>query len=153
MSRLRQWGHALLRQEGTPHRTALAFGIGVFIAFFPILGIHTALALVIAFSFRLSKVALLAGCWTNNPWTIAPMLTGGTLVGCALLGMPAHDLSAIRWDQQGQAFYASLWLGLRPYVVPFVVGNLLMGVLCGALAYLGLRLVLERRGQPAVQGR
>jgi len=153
VSRLRALFRTVLHLEDTPSRVALAFGIGVFIAFFPILGIHTAIALLVAYSFRLSRIALLAGCWINNPWTIAPMLTGGTLVGCALLGMPSAGLSAIGWDLHGQAFYSSLWKGLRPYVVPFVVGNLLMGTLCGALAYLALRLVLERRRQPAVQGR
>jgi uncharacterized protein (DUF2062 family) len=153
MSRLRQWRHALLQQQGTPHQTSLAFAIGVFIAFFPVLGIHTAIALLVAFYFRLSKVALLAGCWLNNPWTIAPMLSGGTLLGCALLGMPLSDLRAIEWELSGWAFYSSLWRSLRPYLLPFVVGNLFLGVLSGALAYLALRLVLERRRQPVAQDR
>lgn len=152
MRRLRQIVLVLLRLEDTPHRIALAFALGVFIAFFPILGIHTGMALFIGFAFRLSRVAILAGCWTNNPWTIAPMLMGGTLLGCALLGVPSHGLSAIDWRLHGQAFYSSLWEGLRPYVLPFVVGNLLMGVLCGVLSYVALRLVLERRRQPAVLG-
>jgi uncharacterized protein (DUF2062 family) len=132
-------------QEGTPHRTALAFGLGVFIAFFPLLGIHTVLALGIAQVFRLSRVAILVGCWTNNPWTIAPMMLGGTLLGCVLLGVPSTGLSAVDWRRSGADFYESLWGGLRPYVLPFVVGNLSMGVLCGALAYFALRGVLERR--------
>jgi len=152
MSRLRQWGRALVQQEGTPHQTALAFALGIFIAFFPVLGIHTLLALGVAYMFRLSKVALLAGAWTNNPWTIAPMLTGGTLVGCALLGVPSHGLGDVDWSLSGAAFYRSLWSGLRPYVLPFVVGNLLTGALCAVLAYLGLRLVLERRRPLAPDG-
>jgi uncharacterized protein (DUF2062 family) len=152
MSRLRQILYVLLRIEDTPHRIALAFAIGVFIAFFPILGIHTGMALFIAFAFRLSRVAILAGCWTNNPWTIAPMLMGGTLLGCAVLGVPSHGLSVIEWQLHGPAFYASLWNGLRPYVLPFVMGNLLLGALCGVLSYLGLRLVLGRRRQAAVEG-
>jgi hypothetical protein len=152
MSRLRQWRQALLREEGPPHRTALAFGIGVFIAFFPILGIHTAMALIVAFAFRLSRLALLAGCWTNNPWTIGPMLSAGTLLGCALLGVPNAGLSAVNWRLHGSAFYASLWEGLRPYLGPFVVGNLLLGAASGALSYLALRLFLERRRRRAVSG-
>ena len=67
MSRLRQVAQVLLRLEDTPGRIALAFGLGIFIAFFPLLGIHTGLALLVAFSFRLSRVAILAGAWTNNP--------------------------------------------------------------------------------------
>lgn len=152
MSRLRQAAHLLQRLEESPHRTALAFALGVFIAFFPVLGIHTGIALLVAYVFRLSRVAILAGCWTNNPWTLAPMFMAGTLVGCAILGVPHAGLSAIQWDLHGAAFYSSLWNGLRPYVLPFVVGNLATGAVAGILAYAGLRAVLERRRQPAPQG-
>src|SRR6185295_6714639 len=58
VSRLRQTVRFLLHLEDTPNRVALAFGIGLFIAFFPLLGIHTGLALGIAVVFRLSRVAL-----------------------------------------------------------------------------------------------
>jgi uncharacterized protein (DUF2062 family) len=140
----------LLHLEDTPNRVAIAFGIGLFIAFFPLLGIHTGLALVIALIFRLSRVALLAGAWVNNPWTLAPMYTAGTLVGCALLGVSPEGLAEVDWSLHGRAFYAALWEGLRPFVLPFVVGNLVLGVLAGLLAYLVLRVILERR-RPALQ--
>jgi len=41
--------NALLLLEDTPERIALAFAIGVWIAFSPLLGIHTGLALGLAF--------------------------------------------------------------------------------------------------------
>jgi hypothetical protein len=144
---VRQAAHVLLGTGGSPHRVALAFGIGVFIAFFPILGLHTGIALLVAYGFGLSRVALLAGCWTNNPWTLGPMFLGGTLVGCALLGVPSAGLQEIQWDLQGQAFYDALWASLRPYVLPFVVGNLASGAVAGLLSYAALRAVLERRAQ------
>ena len=150
MKRLRQMVRLLLHLEDTPNRVALAFGIGLFIAFFPLLGIHTGLALVIALIFRLSRVALLAGAWVNNPWTLAPMYTAGTLVGCGLLGVSPEGLADVDWSLHGRAFYAALWEGLRPFVLPFVLGNLVLGVLSGLLAYLVLRLILERR-RPALQ--
>ena len=152
MRRVRQMAHVLLQLEDTPHRIGLAFGIGVFIAFFPLLGIHTGLALLVAFAFRLSRVALLAGCWMNNPWTTAPLFMAGTLLGCALLDVPSHGLSDIQWHLHGREFYVSLWEHLRPFVLPFVVGNLVLGVLCGVISYLALRTVLERRRQPITQG-
>jgi uncharacterized protein (DUF2062 family) len=148
--RLRQIAQLLFRIEDSPHRIALAFALGVFIAFFPILGIHTGLALLIAFAFRLSRLAMLAGCWVNNPWTIAPMYTTGTLLGCALLGVPSEGLGSVRWDLKGDAFYASLWQGLRPFVMPYVVGNLVLGLLCGALVYGLLRSALQRRQRRAL---
>jgi uncharacterized protein (DUF2062 family) len=152
MSRVRQMAHVLLQLEDTPHRTALAFGIGVFIAFFPIIGIHTGMALLVAFLFRFSRVAILAGCWTNNPWTLAPMFMAGTFVGCVLLDVPSTGLSDIQWQLHGRAFYASLFEHLRPFVLPFVVGNLALGAVAGVVSYLALRTVLERRRQPVAQG-
>ncbi len=145
MSRLRQRIQVLLHVEDTPHRIALAFGIGVFIAFFPLFGIHTAIALLIAIAFRLSRVAILLGIWVNNPWTIAPMYMGGTFLGCLLLGRAPGNLPAIDWDLEGEAFYEALMETLRPYLWPYVVGNLVLGVLAGAVAYFLLRFVLERR--------
>jgi uncharacterized protein (DUF2062 family) len=135
----------LLRVQDTPHRIALAFGIGVFIAFSPLLGIHTGLALGVAFAFRLSRVAILAGAWTNNPWTLAPMYMAGTGVGCALFGVSPESLGAIDWGLHGHAFYAALFEGLRPLVLPFVLGNTVLGIVAGMLAYLLLRSLLERQ--------
>ena len=82
---------------------AAAFGLGVFIAFFPLLGIHTGMALVIAILLRLNRVAILVGCWINNPWTIAPMYSAGTLLGCALLGVAPGSPVAIDWSLKGRA--------------------------------------------------
>jgi uncharacterized protein (DUF2062 family) len=145
----------LLRHvEGSPSRVAAAFGIGVFIAFFPILGIHTGLALVVALLFRLNKVAILVGAWINNPWTLAPMYSAGTLLGCVLLGVPLHKASdAIDWSLRGRAFYEGLASGLAPLVWPFVVGNLVLGAVAGVAAFLLLRSVLARRAPlPAAAG-
>ena len=143
--RVRRAFQVLLRVQDTPHRIALAFGLGVFIAFSPLLGIHTGLALGLAFVFRLSRVAILAGAWTNNPWTVAPMFMAGTAVGCELLGVSAETLQSIDWSLHGRAFYAALWEGLRPLVLPFIVGNTVLGVVGGTLSYLLLRSLLERR--------
>jgi uncharacterized protein (DUF2062 family) len=143
--RLRRAFQVLFQVEDTPHRIALAFGLGVFIAFSPLLGIHTGMALALAFLLRLSRVAILAGAWTNNPWTLAPMFTAGTALGCGLLGVSADSLEAVDWGLHGREFYGALWEGLRPLVLPFVVGNTVLGVVAGALAYVLLRSLLERR--------
>lgn len=131
--------------EGSPSRVAAAFGIGVFIAFFPLLGIHTLLALGIALAFRLNKVAILVGAWTNNPWTLAPMYSAGTLLGCALLGVPLVSPSAsVDWSLKGRAFYEALAATLAPLVWPFVIGNLVLGTAAGLVAFVLLRWLLSR---------
>jgi uncharacterized protein (DUF2062 family) len=142
---LRRTGQILLHVEDSPSRVALAFALGVFIAFFPVLGVHTAMAIAMALVFRLNKVALLAGTFANNPWTVAPMYSAGTLLGCAVLGVSPASLGAIDWDLSGRAFYESLVTGLRPLLVPFVVGNLALGALAAATAFVLLRTLLARR--------
>ena len=148
--RLRRAFQVLFHVEDSPHRIALSFGLGVFIAFSPLLGLHTAMALLIAFAFRLSRGAIIVGIYVNNPWTIAPMYMAGTVLGCYLLGVSTEDLTHLRFDQHGWAFYKSLAQQLRPYLWPFVVGNTLLGALFGILAYLILRRVLERRRKAPV---
>jgi uncharacterized protein (DUF2062 family) len=145
MSRLRRLAQILLHVEDTPTRVAAAFGIGIFIAFFPIFGIHTALAIGLAFAFRLNRAAILAGTFTNNPWTVAPMYTAGTLVGCALLGVSPASLGEVDWHLHGRAFYESLLAGLGPLILPYVMGNLVLGAAGGAAAFATLRLLLPRR--------
>lgn len=149
MNRLRRAVQVLFHVEDSPHRIALSFGLGVFIAFSPLLGLHTLIALGIAVGFRLSKAAMIVGIYVNNPWTIAPMYMAGTLLGCFLLGVSTDDLATIRFDEHGWAFYRSLAAQLRPYLWPFVVGNTLLGMLFGGLAYLALRRVIERRAKQA----
>jgi hypothetical protein len=135
----------LLHVEDTPHRIALAFAIGVWIACSPLFGIHTAMALGIAFLFRLSRAAMLLGAYINNPWTFAPIYTAGTFLGSLLLGVSPHGIEEIDWDASGEAFYASLLEGLRPYLWPYVVGNTVLGVAAAIPAYFVLRAFLQRR--------
>ncbi len=145
MSWLVRTSRVLLRIEGSPSRVAFAFALGVFIAFTPILGIHTWIGLGLAIVFRLNKVAVLIGVWTNNPWTVGPMLTAGTLVGCSLLGVSPASVSRIDWSLHGSAFYASLFAGVRPLLLPYVVGNLVLGIAAGVVTFFVLRAILARR--------
>jgi uncharacterized protein (DUF2062 family) len=157
MSRIRQRLQVLLRVDEPPHRTALAFGVGVWVAFFPIFGIHTGMALAIAFLFRLNRVAILLGTWVNNPWTIAPMYTAGTLVGCALLGVSPAGFADIDWKGMGHGSYGEMMVrfidAVRPFFWPYCIGNTLLGFVGGGIAYVSLRSFLERRrGNAGVGG-
>jgi uncharacterized protein len=143
--RLKRTLQVLLQLDDSPHRIALSFAIGVCIAFSPFLGIHTGLALAIAYAFGLSRAAMIIGAYVNNPWTIAPMYTAGTLLGCFLMGVSPEGLSQIEWKFHGHAFYEAMFQTLRPYVLPFVLGNSLLGVVGALAAYFALRSVLARR--------
>ena len=65
----------LLAIDDPPERTALAFSVGVFIAFSPFLGLHTIMATALAFLFRFNKIAIYAGTFINNPFfTLVPII-------------------------------------------------------------------------------
>ena len=153
MRRLRRLAQLVLHVEDSPTRVALAFALGLFIAFFPVLGTHTAIALALAFAFRLNRVAILAGTWMNNPWTIGPMLAAGTLVGCALLEVSPKTLGAVDWSLSGRGLYDSLVAGFGPLLWPFVVGNLVLGTAAGAVSFFVVRAVLESRGSSTAEDR
>ena len=131
---------SLLHLQDPPHRTALAFGIGVFIAFSPLLGLHTIMAIAVAFAFRLNRVAVLAGAWINF-WALAPCYAFGTFIGALLLGVDAGDLSAVEWsfDGLGSTFTTLFW--------PILVGNTLLGIIAAVPAYTVCRRFLEARAR------
>ena len=120
---LRDSLNSLLHLKDPPHRTALAFGTGVFIAFSPLLGLHTVIAIAIAFAFRLNRVAVLAGAWINA-WALAPCYAFGTFLGALLLGVDAGDLMAIDWGQGIEALGSTL----SALFWPILLGNTLLGV-------------------------
>src|SRR6267142_1331007 len=76
----------LLALDDPPERTALAFSIGVFVAFSPFLGLHTILATSIAFIFRFNKLAIYSGTFINNPLTLIPIIIASYATGAFLLG-------------------------------------------------------------------
>jgi len=149
MSRPRTVKRIIFQVHDTPNRVAASFGLGIFIAFFPLLGIHIAMALALSVLLRLNRVVLLVGAFVNNPWTIAPMYTAGTLLGCALLGVSPASLADVEWSLTGLELLHSVRAGLGPLLLPFVVGNLLLGTVGGVGSFAVVRAVLLRRAAAA----
>jgi uncharacterized protein (DUF2062 family) len=140
----------LLAIDDPPERTALAFSIGVFIAFSPFLGLHTIAATLIAFLFRFNKIAIYAGTFLNNPFlTLVPIIVLSYAVGALVLGrplsIPAEGVELIKNPRLLSADYYSQIFFQSWYVVgPFALGATLLSVICSVLAY-PLTLSLLRR--------
>ena len=132
----------LLAIDDPPERTALAFSIGIFIAFSPFLGLHTILATVLAFAFRFNKVAIYTGTFVNNPFlTLVPIIMGSYAVGAFILGRPLHiPDEGIELLQNPHLFsrdyYRRLFVQSWNNIVwPFSVGGLILSVVCSLVAY------------------
>ncbi len=143
--------HKILTSDGDPKKIALACGIGFFVAFFPILGIHTVMALALAWLFRVSPAVTLIATFINNPWTIAPMYGGGLWLGMIVTGTQLQGFT-INWRELNWPLFVEL---AKLVGIPFVVGCLILGAVTALGGYfLVLRMVtvyrLRRSG--AAQG-
>jgi uncharacterized protein len=148
---VRKWTEALLHVHDTPRRTAAAFAIGVFFGFSPFLGLHTVLALALAFVFNLNRVAVLIGVYSNLPWLIGPWYGLATAAGAWLLGTKLPENFAHRVAQlfSLSLFHVDFWrqMGkdMRPLFWPYFVGSLLGATILCAVAYWLTREFLEAK--------
>jgi len=131
----------LLALDDPPERTALAFSIGIFIAFSPFLGLHTIMATSIAFLFRFNKIAIFSGTFINNPFlTLVPIILASYAVGAFLLGrpvkIPAEGLELLKNPHLLTAdYYRKLFKEGWDIVWPFTIGGMLLSVVCSLAAY------------------
>ena len=131
----------LLAIDDPPERTALAFSIGVFIAFSPFLGLHTILATLIAFLFRFNKLAIYTGTFVNNPFfTLVPIIIGSYAVGAFVLGrplqIPDEGLELLKDPHLlTTSYYHRIFVESWNIVWPFAVGGMVLSVVCSVVAY------------------
>jgi uncharacterized protein (DUF2062 family) len=149
---VRRWRDALLHIDDSPKRTAAAFALGVFCGFSPFLGLHTVLALAVAFALNLNRVATLLGVYANLPWIIAPYYTLSTMAGAALLrtrlppdfGAELARLFALSIFTR--EFWAHVTSLMSPLLWPYLVGSSLAAALLALAAYpLALAFIVSRQ--------
>jgi hypothetical protein len=121
----------LLRLNDSPRKIALAFSVGVFIAFSPILGFHTIMVFLAAWAFRLNPVALFAGAFVNNPWTFTPLYGLCLWFGVYLYG-GASAFPQVSWEHLTLLRFFN---NLKPYIGPFFLGTTLIGAAGALLSY------------------
>ncbi|HEX8181028.1 MAG TPA: DUF2062 domain-containing protein [Pyrinomonadaceae bacterium] len=131
----------LLALDDPPERTALAFAVGVFIAFSPFLGLHTILATLIAFLFRFNKLAIYTGTFLNNPFlTLVPITFASYGLGARLMGrsmqLPRAGLELLKEPHLlTGAYWQELFRHSWDILLPFTVGGLALSVVCSLVAY------------------
>ena len=119
---------------GPPGRTAAAFGLGVFVGFVPVMPFQTALALALAFLFRLNRPAAFLGTLVWQPFTAPFILAAEWGVGSLVLGgsLPARPQDVSLHDL----------LPLLPGVLPVAAAA---GAFAGAAAYWPLRRISRQK--------
>ena len=152
--RIRSWLEQLLHTHDTPHRTALAYAIGVFLGFSPVLGLHTVMGLAVAFIFGLNRVAVVLGVYSNLPWLLPAYYTLTTVAGAAILRV---DVQPKALDEAMRSFSAASWgefAGLAKHLAPllwaYVLGSTLGALLLAGIAYrVSLAMIVAHRKRVA----
>jgi uncharacterized protein (DUF2062 family) len=140
-SQIRHFLEQLLHTRDTPHRTATAFALGVFLGFSPLLGLHTVLGLILAFLLGLNRVAVVLGVYSNLPWILPAYYSLATLAGAAVLGV---DIQPRTLQEAAREFTAASWSvgelsglarALAPILWSYVLGSTVGAILLAAAAY------------------
>jgi hypothetical protein len=113
--------HSLFALKDTPKKIALSFAIGVFISITPTFGLHTILALIIAFVFKLNKISLIIGTLLNNPWTTVFVYAISYKIGAILLNAKLNVVDNFSVNfllHKGFHIYLITWLGSLVLAIP-----------------------------------
>lgn len=144
---LRQNLAQALGRDQPPHTLAASWACGVAISLSPFLGLHTVLALLVAFFFRLNKVDVLLGTLLINPWTLAPYSLVAVSVGRRITGR--HVPFASRIPHIADLLDGSFWRAQEPTLVPLLLNWTVGATVCalagGVAVYLTVRALILRR--------
>ena len=137
----------LVSLDGDPHRIALAFAIGTFISFTPFYGLHTAMALVVAYMFKLNLTALMIGAWLNNPLISLYVYSFCYWIGYQIIGGTTFNFAAENW----QAIFR---MSMSDFIVQISVGCMLLSMVSSVTAYwIAKRVILKKRKIPSVESK
>jgi uncharacterized protein (TIGR03546 family) len=125
IAKLKQQFKKILSLDAHPGHISVGFAVGVFISFTPFFGLHTPLAIALAFIFRLNKLTCITGAWVNTPLTIVPVLVASYNLGRFLRGKPAVDLT----------FTSLSWHNLQPYAKSILLGSSIIGFMAAVASY------------------
>ncbi len=150
-------GQRVLHTDDTPHAIALGAGLATLVAFLPLVGFQTVIAISLAALFRANKAICVPIVWITNPFTIIPVY--GACFGLgrfALASSATADevvvLNRLQRQHETGLLEPSLWSEwldrLANFSVELWAGCAIVGTVGGVAAYF-----LVRRGVVAYRER
>ncbi len=118
----------LRRLSDSPHRIALGFACGAVASFTPFFGVHIVLAAALAWLVRGNLLAAAFGTVVGNPLTFPFIAAFSLETGWRILGtgrLSAESGFSVGW----------LWENIWQIFLPYLVGGILPGLLCGVVCY------------------
>lgn len=151
--------HSILHADDSPHAIAMGVGTATFIAFLPLVGLQTVIAVAIAAAIRANKAVCIPIVWITNPITMVPIYGSCLMVGGLVTGKGSTESqqatlkSLTEYEGAGRFLEMEFWRDLLNVFLSFGVdlwvGCILVGTVFGVLGYFlsrwGLSTYRERR--------
>jgi uncharacterized protein len=118
----------------TPHEISLGVAVGIFVAFIPLFGSHTITAIAIASLLRVNTLIVLLSTQISNPLTFPFQLFISAEVGSLILNGEFLEITMSR----DISF-------LQHYILPIVMGSLVLGICFSVLSFLLVKGLLKKR--------
>jgi len=133
-AKLKNYVINLSKKGLTPHEIAVGMAVGILVAFVPVFGTHTVLALGLASLLRLSPLVVLLGTQLSNPITYPFQLFICAEVGNLLL---RGRFLQIRFSRDVNLLADYLW--------PILVGSVVLGIVTAGVAYVLIKHFIRER--------
>lgn len=117
------------------HSVSGATALGCFVMFLPPFG-QSFIAAGAAIVLRVNLPISVALIWITNPVTIPPVFYFTYRLGCWMLGIEPGEFELSYW-MDWHHWVAVIW--------PLMLGNLVCGTLCSAVAYFAVQSIWRRR--------
>ena len=118
---------SLIRNPGSPGKSALALGIGVAIGTLPLYGLHTGIVALLVLASRLNFIYMFIGSNISLPFFAPFLVLGSKAIGGKILGAQAPAGT--------MAGFGKAW----------IVGSVVLGVFLGVLSFLIFYIYLRSR--------
>ncbi len=126
--------------KGTPYSIAAGVACGVIVSLTPFVGLHTLLAVIIAWIVQGNILAAALGTIVGNPWTFPVIWLTTLYTGRWILGIEHTPVDfAVFFDNAGKAlfnfdfdlFFQDIW----PILWPMMVGCVPFCIVIGGVTY------------------
>ncbi|WP_042995566.1 DUF2062 domain-containing protein [Bartonella quintana] len=148
----------ILRISATPHKVALGFAIGIFLACSPLFGMHIILAVFFSWILRGNFAAAIIGTIFSNPLTFFLIVMADYKVGYLCLSLFSNvdeiSLSQIHtlFDGLTLSNASHLFKGAWESIMrPMFLGGTLLGFIFGGFSYIGVYRAITRFQQKRYQ--
>lgn len=161
--RLARFFRWLVLLRGSPEAIALGFAIGTFVAFAPIVGLQSIVALLLTTLVNANRPVSLIPLVITNPASIVPVYAFTYWVGSFFWkGPPLDQVRQVLEEAAGRLAEVGFWELAEPLrallalggdvFVPLWIGGAIVGLAAGAAVY-PVTVVLVRAGRARLQAR